>query len=303
MLGARAADLGHFCALAMGKLGASELNLSSDIDLLYLFDGPDQHRAARLGETLTELLSNNCFRIDLRLRPGGRSSPLVASFESALGFYQAYGQTWERAALLRARPVAGAVALGERLIAELDRFVYRRYLDFETLRQLRAMKRQIEAELGATGMVERNIKLGYGGIRELEFIVQALTLIYGGRDPRLRTRRTLEALERLDSLGYLATRHAQRLASAYLFLRDVEHKLQVAAGLQTHSLPADERTMAIVAARLRLGKGPHASERLRIALRQHREFVANQFRETLAGGEGRELDASDDAQAAWQAAL
>lgn len=303
MLGPRVAAAGQFCAVAMGKLGASELNLSSDIDLLYLFDGPDQQAAARLGEALTELLSNNCFRIDLRLRPGGRNSPLVASFESALGFYQAYGQTWERAALLRARPIAGALALGERLLAELDRFVYRRYLDFETLRQLRAMKRQIEAELGPAGMVERNIKLGYGGIRELEFIVQALTLIYGGRDPRLRTRRTLEALERLDSLGYLASRHAQRLASGYLFLRDVEHKLQVAAGLQTHSLPADERGIAVVAARLHLGKGPHAVERLQIALRQHREFVANQFRETLAGGAGRELEASDDAQAAWRAAL
>jgi glutamate-ammonia-ligase adenylyltransferase len=303
ILGPRGAAVGQFCAVAMGKLGASELNLSSDIDLIYLFDGPDQHAAARLGEVLSELLSNNCFRIDLRLRPGGRNSPLVASFESALGFYQAYGQTWERAALLRARPIAGAIALGERLLAELDRFVYRRYLDFETLRQLRAMKRQIEAELGPTGMVERNIKLGYGGIRELEFIVQALTLIYGGRDPRLRTHRTLEALERLDALGYLASRHAQRLASTYLFLRDVEHKLQVAAGLQTHSLPADERAIAVVAARLHLGKGPRAAERLQIALRQHREFVANQFRETLAGGEGRKLEASDNAQAAWRAAL
>jgi len=303
MLGARAEGVGDFCVLAMGKLGASELNLSSDIDLLYLFDGTDPSAAARLGEILSELLSNNCFRIDLRLRPGGRNSPLVASFESALGFYQAYGQTWERAALLRARAVAGTAALGERLLMELDRFVYRRYLDFETLRQLRAMKRQIEAELGAGGMVERNIKLGYGGIRELEFIVQALTLIYGGRDPRLRTRRTLEALERLDMFAYLASRHAQRLASAYLFLRDVEHKLQIAAGLQTHSLPADDAALAVVAARLHLGKGPHAAERLQIALRQHREFVANQFRETLAGGDGEQREASGEARAAWRAAL
>jgi glutamate-ammonia-ligase adenylyltransferase len=303
IMGARAGRIGDFCVLAMGKLGASELNLSSDIDLIYLFDGIDPRAATRLGEILTDLLSNNCFRIDLRLRPGGRNSPLVASFESALGFYQAFGQTWERAALLRARPIAGEIALGDRLLMELDRFVYRRYLDFETLRQLRAMKRQIEAELGPAGMVERNIKLGYGGIRELEFIVQALTLIYGGRDPRLRTRRTLEALERLEMLGYLASRHAQRLASAYLFLRDVEHKLQVAAGLQTHSLPPDGPQMAAVAARLHLGKGPLAAERLQIALRQHREFVANQFRETLSGGEGEPLEASDEAHAAWRTAL
>ena len=183
--------------LAMGKLGAQELNLSSDIDLVYLLGGEaDPARletANRIGEALTEIVAAECFRVDMRLRPGGRSSPLVIPVEGALGYYQSMGDTWERAALLRARPAAGAIETGMRLLEELARFIYRRYLDFDTLRQLRAMKRQIELELRTPDLVERNIKLGRGGIRELEFIVQSLTLIYGGRDPRLRTAMTLDA--------------------------------------------------------------------------------------------------------------
>ncbi|MDB5107703.1 MAG: (Glutamate--ammonia-ligase) adenylyltransferase, partial [Candidatus Binatus sp.] len=177
LLGGRASIIGEFCVLAMGKLGANELNLSSDVDLIYVHEsGGSPHAseaAARLGEMFTEILSAGCFRVDLRLRPGGRFAPLVTPVEGAISFYQSSGQTWERAALLRARPVAGALELGNRLIAELSSFVYRRYLDFDTLRQLRAMKHQIEAELSSPAMIERNIKLGRGGIRELEFIVQS----------------------------------------------------------------------------------------------------------------------------------
>ena len=296
-----------FCVLAMGKLGAGELNLSSDIDLVYLLDGTyDASRAAaaqRFGETLTEILSAECFRVDLRLRPGGRSSPLVVTLEGALTFYENLGDTWERAALLRARPAAGAVALGAKLISELERFVYRRYFDFDTLDQLRAMKYQIETELRSPALVASNIKLGRGGIRELEFIVQALTLIYGGRDHRLRTPQTLTALDRLQSHGYLARPRAERLQAAYLLLRDVEHKLQVAAGLQTHTLPADDRGFAKLAARMRRGKSPGASAALRAELEGHREFVATQFREMLAGGGQRpQSDPSPQALAAWLAA-
>src|SRR6266849_1353322 len=129
ILGERAQAADRFCVLAMGKLGAEELNLSSDIDLMYLFDGPDdqehQEAARRLGEVFTEILAPECFRTDLRLRPGGRNSPLVVSLEGALSFYQSMGQTWERAALLRARPIAGVVEIGRRLIAQLSRFIYR----------------------------------------------------------------------------------------------------------------------------------------------------------------------------------
>src|SRR5260221_13824322 len=239
------------CVLAMGKLGAQELNLSSDIDLIYLLGGNVDPRrleiANRIGETLTEIVAAECFRVDMRLRPGGRGSPLVIPVEGALGYYQSMGDTWERAVLLRARPVAGAIATGHRLLDELARFIYRRYLDFDTLRQLRSMKRQIEQELRSPDLIERNIKLGRGGIRELEFIVQSLTLIYGGRDARLRTAMTPDALDRLATSDYLAPHRVQKLRDAYLFLRDAEHKLQVAAGLQTHALPDSAAGPAVLA--------------------------------------------------------
>ena len=306
-LGPRAGAIGRFCVLAMGKLGARELNLSSDVDLVYLHassGSPDSSEAAaRLGEWFTEILSAGCFRIDLRLRPGGRSAPLVTPIEGAINYYQSLGQAWERAALLRARPVAGALEIGHQLRAELNHFVFRSYLDFDTLRQLRAMKRQIEAELKTPAMIERNIKLGRGGIRELEFIVQALTLIYGGRDPRLRIEQTVGALNQLDSLGYLPSKRARELSAAYLFLRDVEHKLQIVAGLQTHVLPADGDGMRALAARMGFGKGPDALENFSEQLKTHRALVATQFRETLAGGEEEPTRAaSDAAQAAWRSA-
>jgi [glutamine synthetase] adenylyltransferase / [glutamine synthetase]-adenylyl-L-tyrosine phosphorylase len=307
-LGDRAGRVGRFCILAMGKLGARELNLSSDVDLVYLHESsgsPDSSEAAaRLGEWFTEILSAGCFRIDLRLRPGGRFAPLVTPIEGAISYYQNLGQTWERAALLRARPIAGALDIGHQLRAELSHFVFRNYLDFDTLRQLRAMKRQIEAELKTPAMVEQNIKLGRGGIRELEFIVQSLTLIYGGRDPRLRIGQTVAALEQLDALGYMATERARKLSDAYLFLRDVEHKLQVVAGLQTHSLPAGADGMRALAARMGFGMKGGAVGEFSEQLKFHRALVAMQFRETLAGGdEESTLVASDAAEAAWSSAL
>ncbi len=305
ILGNRAPG-GGFCVLAMGKLGARELNLSSDIDLIYVYEGgdADTEAAARLGETVTDLLSANCFRVDMRLRPGGRSAPLVAPFAGALSFYQSFGETWERAALLRARPVAGALEVGERLLSELSHFVFRRYLDFETLRQLRAMKHQIERELRAPDLVARNIKLGYGGIRELEFIAQALILVYGGRDPRLRTAETLAALERLGALGYLNSGRARELAAAYLFMRDVEHKLQVVAGLQTHVLPASEAGRRALAARMGRGKDDAALARFEAELARHRTLVAAQFREMLGAAEDRGgRTASEAAERAWGVAL
>lgn len=304
--GAKAPAAGEFCVLGMGKLGARELNLSSDIDLVYVFDGPDEaaEAVARMGETLTELLSAQCFRVDMRLRPGGRNAPLVTPFGGALSFYQSFGQTWERAALLRARPVAGTLKVGRRLLGELSHFVYRRYLDFDTLRQLRAMKHQIERELRAPDLVDRNIKLGYGGIRELEFIVQALILVYGGRDPRLRTAQTLAALERLGAFGYLDPAHARELSAAYLFLRDVEHKLQAVAALQTHVLPADGAGRRALAARMGRGKDAAARARFEAELKSHRELVAAQFREMLGAAEDRGgRTASEAAERAWRAAL
>src|SRR5258708_29877222 len=146
------------------------------------------------------------------------------------------------------------------------------------------MKQKIEAELKTPAMIERNIKLGRGGIRELEFIVQALTLIYGGRDPRLRVEQTVAALETLDSLGYLPSKRARELSDAYLFLRDVEHKLQIVAGLQTHVLPDGEAHMRALAARMGFGKDPRALAEFDARLGSDRALIATQFRETLAGG-------------------
>jgi [glutamine synthetase] adenylyltransferase / [glutamine synthetase]-adenylyl-L-tyrosine phosphorylase len=304
IMGARAADAGRFCVLAMGKLGARELNLSSDIDLVYIYEGGSPEAAARMGELVTGLLSDGSFRVDLRLRPGGRYAPLVTSLDGAVSFYQSLGETWERAALLRARPIAGALELGRRLLDELGRFVYRRYLDFDTLRQLRAMKRQIEAELKWSGAVARNVKLGYGGIRELEFVVHSLVLIYAGRDARLRVEGTVPALERLESFGYLPAARARGLGDAYRFLRDVEHKLQVAAGLQTHSLPEEPAQMRALAARMGFGNSDDSVVRLLAELGRHRDLVATQFRETLAGGEEeRGVPVSAAAAAAWHAGL
>ncbi len=306
IVGRKAPAAEGFCVLGMGKLGAQELNLSSDIDLIYVYDGPDAEAeaVARLGETLTELLSAKCFRVDMRLRPGGRNAPLVTPFGGALSFYQSFGETWERAALLRARPVAGVLEVGRRLLGELSHFVYRRYLDFDTLRQLRAMKLQIERELRAPDLVDRNIKLGYGGIRELEFIVQALILVYGGRDPRLRSARTLAALERLGALGYLNADRARELAAAYLFLRDVEHKLQIVAALQTHVLPADDAGRRALAARMGRGKDAAAVARFAAELQNHRAMVAAQFREMLGAAEDRGgRAASEAAERAWRGAL
>jgi glutamate-ammonia-ligase adenylyltransferase len=307
-LGERARAVGPFCILAMGKLGARELNLSSDVDLIYLHassSSPDSSEAAaRLGEWFTEILSARCFRIDMRLRPGGRSAPLVTPIDGAINYYENLGEPWERAALLRARPVAGDLEIGYQLRTELNHFVFRSYLDFDTLRQLRAMKHQIEAELKSPAMIERNIKLGRGGIRELEFIVQALTLIYGGRDPRLRIEQTVAALEKLDSLGYLPSKRARELADAYLFLRDVEHKLQVVAGLQTHVLPDDDIGMRALAARMGFGKDPSGLGKFSEQLSSHRALVELQFRETLAGGDEESTrSVSSSAELAWNSAL
>jgi glutamate-ammonia-ligase adenylyltransferase len=166
------------------------------------------------------------------------------------------------------------------------------------------MKHRIEEELRSPAMVDRNLKLGYGGIRELEFVVQALTLIYGGRDPRIRTRKTLEALDLLAGHGYLPGGRSERLRDAYLFLRDLEHKLQIVAGRQTHTLPVDQPGLRALAARLGKGKSARAVTRLQASLRRHRELIAKQFRETLVGGEEeKETRVSEVARAAWRSAL
>jgi glutamate-ammonia-ligase adenylyltransferase len=263
-----------FVVLGMGKLGGGELNYSSDVDLVYVYDEEADHpsgRPARLffariaeevGKALAEVTDDGlCFRVDVRLRPGGDQSPLAVSVAGTLGYYEALGQTWERAVWLKARPVGGDRALGARLLAELAPFVYRRYLDFATLEDLNAMKRRVDRAL-REGQYERDVKLGRGGIREIEFWVQAQQLVHAGKEEALQVRGTLPALDRLAALGYADRALAADLARAYRFLRDVEHKIQIVHERQSQRISDDPSEYRALVRRLGFvdADGPAAFE-------------------------------------------
>ena len=245
--------------LGMGKLGARELNYSSDIDLILLHDpdagiyhgdgvGAFHNRVARglVGLMEARDAGGYVFRTDLRLRPDPASTPPCMALLPAISYYESMGQNWERAAMLKARPVAGDLALGHEFLAAIRPFVWRRHLDFAAVTDIHAMKRRIDDHKG-TGLgnqedpvarvLGHNVKLGGGGIREIEFLAQTLQLVWGGRDPALRTARTLDALRLLVRAGHLPRRTAGELAAAYRFLRRVEHRLQMVADQQTHTLP------------------------------------------------------------------
>ena len=241
-----------FCALAMGKLGARELNFSSDIDLLYIYDRDAQTLGerplntfayfAKLAELVTESLAKLTedgivFRVDLNLRPDGQNGPIVNSVRAAELYYQSFGRSWERAALVKARPAAGDQKVGEEFLKALDPFIWRRTLDLKVLEEIHAMKARIDARAGAEG--KDDLKLGKGGIREAEFFVTALQLLHGGREEgrALRVRAVLPALDRLLFAGVVPARHRDELADAYLFLRRAEHRIQMMDGAQTHRLP------------------------------------------------------------------
>ena len=287
----------RFCVLGMGKLGGSELNYSSDVDLVYVYEQDGTQGAGRtlgqffsrlaeettraLGEVTTDGL---CFRVDLRLRPGGGEGPVAVSLPAALSYYETWGQTWERAVWLKARPVGGDRALGEALLAELVPFVYRRYLDFGTLEDLNAMKRRVDASLRAPEAASRDVKLGRGGIREVEFFVQAQQLVHGGKDARLRQRGTLPALTALATHGYMEAGLAAELGGAYRFLRDVEHKLQIVQERQTQLLPSDPDDLLALARRLGF-RGPGAVEKFRDAHARHAATVHGAFAALFHGAE------------------
>jgi [glutamine synthetase] adenylyltransferase / [glutamine synthetase]-adenylyl-L-tyrosine phosphorylase len=242
-----------YTVLAMGKMGAGELNYSSDIDLMVFYDaaalGPDTEPApfyVRLTRSLVKLLQERTsdgyvFRTDLRLRPDPASTQIAISTAAALDYYESRGQNWERAALIKARPCAGDTAAGEALLAELSPFIWRKYLDFAAVADVHAMKRQIHAYRGhdKIAVEGHNIKLGRGGIREIEFFVQTQQLIAGGRHPELRVRETLRTLDVLAEGGWIGEAVRDDLGAAYRFLRMVENRLQMVADEQTHTLPAD----------------------------------------------------------------
>jgi glutamate-ammonia-ligase adenylyltransferase len=241
--------------LAMGKMGAGELNFSSDIDLIVFYDAeasslaPDiepQPFFVRMAQGLSRLLQQRSgegyvFRVDLRLRPDPASTPLAISTASALHYYEREGRTWERAAMIKARACAGDVMAGEALLAELSPFVWRKHLDFAALSDVHDMKRQMQIYRGQSEIAVEghNVKIGRGGIREIEFFAQTQQLITGGRHPELRVRPTLEALDRLASSNWITLEARDELTAAYEFLRRVEHRLQMVADEQTHALPED----------------------------------------------------------------
>src|SRR5215469_5040242 len=242
-----------YIVLAMGKMGARELNYSSDVDLIIFYDaaafaGRSEPATfyVRLTRSLMKLLQERTadgyvFRVDLRLRPDPASTQIAISTAAALDYYESRGQNWERAALIKARPCAGDTVAGERFLGELSPFVWRKYLDFATIAHVHEMKRQIHAYRGhgEIAVEGHNIKLGRGGIREIEFFVQTQQLIAGGRHPELRGRETLAMLATLAAGGWIGEQAARDLADAYCFLRKVEHRLQMIADEQTHVLPAD----------------------------------------------------------------
>ncbi|WP_456306004.1 [protein-PII] uridylyltransferase family protein, partial [Komagataeibacter rhaeticus] len=316
-----------FVVLAMGKLGARELNYSSDIDLIVLYD-PDRHPGneglrhtfVRMTSDLVTLMeardaNGYVFRMDLRLRPDPSATPAAVSFPAAIQYYESMGRTWERAAMTKARPVAGDITAGRRFLKSIHPFVWRRHLDFAVIDDLHDMKARIDRHRNAghadldslpperirdpaaatAWLLGQNVKLGQGGIREVEFVAQALQLVWGGRRPELRDPTTLGALRRLRRAGLLERAQSAILARNYRMLRQAEHRLQMRMDHQTHSLPDTVDGFARFATfMLAAVPGELASGMLAVMQRSRRIFD-QQFAE---GGTEDQTIAPEDADAA-----
>jgi glutamate-ammonia-ligase adenylyltransferase len=296
----------------MGKLGGRELNVSSDIDLVFLY--PDEGETegarrlsnheyfARVGRKLISLLAEVtedgfAFRVDMRLRPYGESGPLVASFEALENYLVAQGREWERYAWIKARALTGE--RDAEIAAIVRPFVYRKYLDYATLAAMRRLHGEVRREVERRELAD-HVKLGPGGIREIEFVAQALQLVRGGRDPELTVRPTLEVLERLGARRVLPEQAVRELSAAYAFLRGVEHRLQYLDDRQTHSLPEDEvdrRTIATMCGCASWGDFAARLAETRATVTRHFQSV---FAETLGDDAG---GLWQDDRAATQAAL
>ncbi|MEO5629455.1 MAG: bifunctional [glutamate--ammonia ligase]-adenylyl-L-tyrosine phosphorylase/[glutamate--ammonia-ligase] adenylyltransferase, partial [Thermomonas sp.] len=276
----------------LGKLGGGELNFSSDVDLVYAYehdgdsDGARTLAAgdyfARLGQQLAKLLDEVtadgfCHRVDLRLRPFGNAGRVALSFAAMELYFQREGRDWERYAWQKARPVAGDLAAGERLLRTLRPFVYRRYLDFGALDGLRTMKAAIAAEVARRELAD-DIKRGPGGIREIEFLAQALQLIHGGREAALRERRLLPVLRALVELEHMDAATSEELTHAYCFLRTLENRLQMLGDTQTHALPED----ALQRERIARGLGYEDWVALLVEVTAWRARVSTEFGTLLA---------------------
>lgn len=283
----------HLVVLGMGKLGAKELNLSSDIDLMFCYakNGETQGQKKsidnqdffiRLGKKLIQMLDaptadGFVFRVDMRLRPFGSVSPLACSFVAMENYYQQHGREWERYAMIKARVVAGKSKQADQLMADLKPFVFRKYIDYSAFESLREMKQMINSEVRRKGLTN-NVKLGAGGIREIEFVAQAFQLIRGGRDSRLQQRALLHILPLLPETVGVPQPVIDELTQAYLFLRDTEHAIQAIADQQTQELPTDETGLLRIACNL----GFSDDTAFLACLNQHRENVSRHFGQILA---------------------
>ncbi len=299
-----------FTVLGMGKLGGRELNLSSDIDLIFCYDeggetdGPspldNSAYFQRLGRWLIQALDQRtadgfCFRVDMRLRPFGDAGPLCISAAAMEQYYQVHGRGWERYAFIKARPVAGDVAFGQSLLDTLRPFVYRRYLDYTALTGLREVKALMDAEQGGSS---NDIKKGQGGIREIEFVCQSLQIIHGGRQPALRSTNTLDTLTAIASAGLLPADDVDRLRRAYLFLRNTEHCLQMVNDQQTQQLPRSELEWQRLACSMGLTDVMTMRETLD-TFRQQNHAI---FQRILASGEDDRQGKNRNGEKLWQRA-
>ncbi len=255
----------RFAVLALGKLGGIELNYSSDIDLVFLYDGgrgaslaAEQHAAEyfdRVAREVLKLLTEPtemgvAYRVDMRLRPDGKNGPIVASLDSALHYYDVSGRTWERQAYVKARGVAGDLDLAQEFLGQLEPWIYRRYLSRADITGIKALKRRIEQRTRNEGADSHNVKTGHGGIRDIEFVIQFLQLLNGGDLTALRTGNTLEAIAQLEAVGCLTHQERALLEDSYGFLRKIEHRLQIMFDLQTHVMPREAAELRKVAIRM-----------------------------------------------------
>jgi len=293
--GEREADL---AIIGMGKLGGRELNFSSDIDIIYFYssdqgetsgidDGQGGGRgkislhaffvklAEMIGKAISQVTDDGfVFRVDLGLRPEGKSGDVATSIRSAEIYYESWGQSWERSAMLKARPVAGSLELGEQFLRVIEPFVYRKYLDYNLIEDIMGMKKKIDASLARSQEGEYNIKLGRGGIREIEFFIQALQLVYAGKNPALRVKNSLLALIALRDARIISADDCAALSDAYRFLRFVEHRIQVVQERQSHSLPRKEDELRALARRCGYLR-PNGPAKFTETLEAHRQRVSS----------------------------
>jgi [glutamine synthetase] adenylyltransferase / [glutamine synthetase]-adenylyl-L-tyrosine phosphorylase len=319
--GAGQAQPSEFAIVALGKHGGQELNFSSDIDLMFLYtcdgdtsgltdaSGNGSHHITnyefftRLARLLLKAIHDisadgNVYRVDLRLRPDGRSGPLVNSLSNLEVYYESWGKTWERQMLLKARVVAGSEGLGREFLQMMRPFIFRKYLDAAALQEIKQIKEQIDRSLEQQRSRGINIKLAWGGIREIEFVAQCFQLVFGGQDTWLQERHTLRALHRISERGYLTYEEYSNLSKAYIFYRELEHRIQMHHGRQTHELPSDMEDLALLARKMGL-RGHDPEGLATVLMQQYRDHTARvrQVYDKLFYGDF--LETGEDASPEW----